>query len=309
MTPYFYSADEYFKTTFGKKMFRLSLDGGMTCPNRDGTKGIGGCSFCSADGSGDFAAKRRTTLSCQIEDAKQQVAKKLPKNGAPYGYLAYFQSFTNTYAPVDYLEQLFTEAVMHPEIEALFIATRPDCLPEAVVVLLKRLSHIKPVYLELGLQTAKEETIPYINRGYENAVFADAMHRLHAAGIPVIVHCILGLPHETLEDMIHTIDYICSFPVHGMKLQLLHVLTGTKLAQDYETLLAANAFACMEREAYLHTVATLLSRIPKHVVIYRLTGDGPRHLLIAPLWSTNKKSVRNDLLKLLKQNNIYQGRN
>lgn len=296
-----YSADEYFKQTFGKKMFRLSLDGGMTCPNRDGTKGYGGCIFCSASGSGDFAAKKGTSISEQIEKAKGQVARKLPKNGVPYGYVAYFQSFTNTYAPVTYLASLFRETIQHPEVEALFIGTRPDCLPEEVLDLLCDLAKIKPVYVELGLQTAKEASISYINRCYDNSVFEDAVTKLNKRNIPVIVHCILGLPHETVSDMEHTIDYICSFPVHGIKLQLLHILRGTGLERDYEQLLSENAFALMERETYLDTVVSLLKRIPKNIVIYRLTGDGPRKLLIAPLWSTDKKKIQNDLHKKLKE--------
>lgn len=307
MKPHFYSADEYFKETFGKKMFRLSLDGGMTCPNRDGSVGLGGCSFCSASGSGDFAAKRSGSVSAQIDAAKQQVQKKLPKNGAPFGYLAYFQSFTNTYAPVEYLEALFTEALRHPEIEGLFIGTRPDCLPKPVIELLSRLSKEKPVYVELGLQTAKKESAVYINRCYENSVFEEAVASLHACNISVIVHCILGLPYESAEDMIHTIDYACSFPIHGIKLQLLHVLKGTRLAQDYEVFCENHAFACMDRNAYIHIVLTLLERIPSNVVVYRLTGDGPRSLLIAPLWSTDKKRLQNDLHKELKEKNIIQG--
>lgn len=307
MKPYFYSADEYLKETFGKKMFRLSLDGGMTCPNRDGTAGSGGCSFCSAKGSGDFAEQQKNTISEQIESAKDQVKNKLPKSGNPFGYLAYFQSFTNTYAPVDYLEHLFTETLRHPDIEGLYIGTRPDCLPEPVLNLLANLSKEKPVYVELGLQTAKAESIAYINRCYDNSVFENAVHALHARNIPVIVHCILGLPYEILEDMQHTIDYVCSLPIHGIKLQLLHILKGTRLASDYEELCQNHAFACMERTAYINTVCTLLSRIPSHIVIYRLTGDGPRKLLIAPAWSTDKKRVQNDLRKELKERKIIQG--
>lgn len=307
MKPYYYSTDEYFKETFGKKMFRLSLDSGTTCPNRDGTCGIGGCRFCSASGSGDFAAKRTATVSLQIEEAKAQVKNKLPKNGAPYGYVAYFQSFTATHAPIAYLTETFTEALNHPDIEALFIATRPDCLPEPVLELLSKLAGHKPVYVELGLQTAKPESVQYINRCYDNSVFEQAVFSLNNRQIPVIVHCILGLPHETLEDMKYTIDYVCSLPVHGIKLQLLHVLKGTGLAADYEELNRQNAFACVDRTSYLYALAALLPRIPAHIVIYRLTGDGPRSLLIAPLWSTDKKRVQNDLQKLLKEKTIIQG--
>lgn len=307
MKPYFYSADEYFKETFGKKIYRLSLDGGMTCPNRDGSKGTGGCIFCSASGSGDFAAQQKATLFDQLESAKKQVKNKLPKNGAPYGYAAYFQSYTNTYAPVEYLRKLFTEALAHPEIEALFIGTRPDCLPEPVLTLLAELSKKKPVYVELGLQTAKKESADYINRCYDNRVFEQAVLALDALHIPVIVHCILGLPQETLQDMQHTINYVCSLPVHGLKLQLLHILKGTGLAADYDRLNQTHAFACMERDNYFQTIATLLPQIPSNIVIYRLTGDGPRNLLIAPLWSTDKKRVQNDLRSLLKEKKIIQG--
>ncbi len=309
MKPYFYSADEYLKETFGKKMFRLSLDSGTTCPNRDGSAGYGGCIFCSAKGSGDFAAKRTASVHEQIEAAKSQVQKKLPKNGVPFGYLAYFQSFTGTYAPVEYLEPLFTEALQHPEIEGLFVGTRPDCLPAPILDLLERLSKIKPLYVELGLQTAKPESVSYINRCYNNSVFETAVQELHSRRIPVIVHCILGLPYETLEDMQNTVDFVCSLPVHGMKLQLLHILKETGLADDYERLCHDNAFACMDRTAYFETLAALIPRIPAHIVLYRLTGDGPRNQLIAPLWSTDKKRVQNDLRKELKERNIIQGGN
>jgi len=309
MKPHFYSADEYFKQTFGKKMFRLSLDGGMTCPNRDGTTGTGGCAFCSASGSGDFAAKRASSVAEQIERAKKQTENKLPKNGAPYGYLAYFQSFTNTYAPIEYLRTLFSETIAHPEVEGLFIGTRPDCLSDEVIRLLTELSVQKPVYVELGFQSSKQESVQWMGRGYKNDVFEDAVLRLASQQIPVIVHCILGLPHETAADMIQTVDYVCSLPVHGIKLQLLHVLKGTRLADEYESFCAANAFACMERDAYFDLLCTLLEHIPAHIVIYRLTGDGPKSLLIAPFWSADKKRVQNDLRKLILERNVIQGRN
>ena len=307
MKPYFYSADEYFKETFGKKIFRLSLEGGKTCPNRDGSAGYGGCAFCSASGSGDFAERHADTVYEQLERAKAQVKNKLPKNGAPFGYAAYFQSFTSTYAPVEYLEQLFSEALRHPDVEALFIGTRPDCLPLPVLDLLTKLSMQKPVYVELGFQTAKEESIRYINRCYDNAVFEAAVRELAARNLPVIVHCILGLPYETPKDMQDTIDYVCSLPIHGIKLQLLHILKGTRLAADYEAFCSNSAFFCMERTAYINTLLTLLPRIPSHIIIYRLTGDGPRKLLIAPTWSTDKKQFFNDLYKILKEKNIIQG--
>jgi len=308
MQPHFFSADEYLKQTFGKKMFRLSLDGGMTCPNRDGTAGTGGCSFCSASGSGDFAAKRHTTITEQLEQAKAQTLSKLPRNGAPYGYLAYFQSYTNTYAPISYLRELFTETISHPEVEALFIGTRPDCLPSEVISLLAELAKQKPVYVELGFQSAKQESIVYMNRCYENIVFEQAVRSLAKENIPVIVHCILGLPFETLKDMEKTIDYVCSLPIHGLKLQLLHILKGTRLASDYEAFLSQNAFALLDRDAYFNALCYLIERIPEQVVLYRLTGDGPKALLLAPLWSADKKRVQNDLRKLIVERNVIQGR-
>lgn len=307
MKPYYFSADEYLKQSFGKKMYRLSLDGGMTCPNRDGSAGIGGCVFCSQNGSGDFSAAVKDNLTEQIETAKLQVKNKLPKNGAAFGYMAYFQSFTNTYAPVEVLEDLFTSAILHPDIEALIIATRPDCLPEATLDLLEHLATIKPVYVELGFQSAKPETIAYINRCYPNEVFEQAVTKLNKRQLPVTVHCILGLPNETLSDMQHTIDYVCSLGIHGIKLQLLHILRNTKLAADYPDPVASPAFACMKREDYIDTVLMLLQRIPSDIVIYRLTGDGPKSLLIAPLWSGDKKSILNELLKEMKLRNIVQG--
>lgn len=308
MQPHFFSADEYFKQTFGKKMFRLSLDGGMTCPNRDGKAGTGGCSFCSAEGSGDFAAKRLGSIAEQIESAKAQTQNKLPKNGAPYGYLAYFQSYTNTYAPVEYLRALFTKVIEHPEVEGLFIGTRPDCLPEEVLSLLSELNAKKPVYVELGFQSSKEESVLWMNRGYPNSVFEQAVAGLYKHHIPVIVHCILGLPFETAADMQQTIDYLCSFPIHGIKLQLLHVLNGTRLAKEYEDLCQQNAFALFDRDSYFQIICDLLERIPEDIVIYRLTGDGPKKLLIAPLWSADKKRVQNDLRKLIVERNVIQGR-
>lgn len=301
------SSDAYFKRVFGKKMFRLSLDVGMTCPNRDGTVGTGGCIFCSANGSGDFAAHRESSLSEQLEAAKQRIRGKLPKSGAPYGYLAYFQSFTNTYAPIDRLRRLFSEAISHPEIEGLIIATRPDCLPEETLALLVRLQEQKPVFVELGFQTAKAETVSYINRCYPNSVFAHAVLELHKRNLPVTVHCILGLPYETYEDMLETVTYVCSLPIHGIKLQLLHVLRGTPLASDYPRLLADHAFCCMEQDAYLDIVLRLIQHIPAHIVIHRLTGDGPKAQLIAPLWSGNKKGILNALQKEMKLRNIKQG--
>lgn len=288
-------------------MYRLSLDGGMTCPNRDGTISTKGCSFCSTLGSGDFAAALRPCITEQIEAAKLQVAKKLPKNGADYGYLAYFQSFTNTYAPVSTLRTLFYEAINHPDIEALMIATRPDCLPDSVLALLSELKQVKPVYIELGFQTSNEISACRMNRGYANCVFDTAVEKLALRDIPVTVHCILGLPYETIEDMKQTILHVCSLPIHGIKLQLLHVLDKTPLARDYEQLTKEHAFACTTLSEYVDTVLALLPLIPKNIVIYRLTGDGPKHILLAPLFSADKKRVWNELHTQMKLRTILQG--
>ncbi|HCY60513.1 MAG TPA: TIGR01212 family radical SAM protein [Lachnoclostridium sp.] len=289
------------KKQFGKKIYKISLDGGMTCPNRDGTLGTGGCIFCSAGGSGDFAEKRTSSLKEQMDLAKTRVRRKI--SGNDNSYIAYFQSYTNTYAPLPYLEQLFTEAVSFPEICGLSIGTRPDCLPDGTVKLLAELNRKKPVWVELGLQTIHEDTAKLIRRGYELPVFEDAYRRLKAAGLTVIVHVILGLPGESKEQMLKTVRYLGALHVDGIKLQLLHVLKGTDLAALYRS----GAFRTMELPEYPELIGDCLKILPPDTVIHRISGDGPKSLLIAPEWSGNKRLVLNSIAKYLKEQKIYQG--
>lgn len=269
----------------------------MTCPNRDGTLDTRGCIFCGADGSGAFAQTGETVFF-QIEAAKQRVASKI-KNGK---YIAYFQSFTNTYAPVPYLATLFRAAVSHPDVAVLSIATRPDCLPEPVLDLLAELNQIKPVWVELGLQTIHEQTARYIRRGYQLPVYEQAVEALHARGIEVITHVILCLPGETREQMLETVRY-AGQRTDGIKLQLLHVLRDTDLANDY----AEGKFRLPELEGYCHLVADCLRILPQNVVIHRLTGDGAKKDLIAPLWTGDKKRVLNTLNRILEDEQVVQG--
>lgn len=299
MTERYYSLNRYLREQFGEKVYKLALDGGMSCPNRDGTLGTGGCIFCSAGGSGDFAEGRCDSVAAQIERAKSRIRSK---TGAGK-FIAYFQSYTNTYAPVEYLQQIFTEAIAEPSIVALSIGTRPDCLPQEVVELLARLNRRKPVWVELGLQTIHESTARYIRRGYELPVYEDALGRLKAAGLTVIVHVILGLPGESREMMLQTVDYLSGdHRPDGIKLQLLHVLEGTDLAKDWR----AGAFRCMEMDEYFDILFECLSRLPEDMVIHRLTGDGPKKLLLAPLWTGDKKRVLNALNRELERRDIWQ---
>lgn len=297
----YHSLDYELKKQFGKKIYKISLDGGMTCPNRDGTLGTGGCIFCSAGGSGDFAEKRTSSLKEQMDLAKTRVRRKISGNDS--SYIAYFQSYTNTYAPLPYLEQLFTEAVSFPEICGLSIGTRPDCLPDGTVKLLEELNRKKPVWVELGLQTIHEDTAKLIRRGYELPVFEDAYRRLKAAGLTVIVHVILGLPGESKEQMLKIVRYLGALHVDGIKLQLLHVLKDTDLAALYRS----GAFRTMELPEYLELIGDCLKILPPDTVIHRISGDGPKSLLIAPEWSGNKRLVLNSIAKYLKEQKIYQG--
>ena len=305
----YYSLDYYLKETFGTKVYKLALDGGMTCPNRDGTAGTGGCIFCSEGGSGDFAAKRADSVAVQVQLAKERISSKMGKGKSPEQarngpFIAYFQSYTNTYAPLPYLEALFTEAISIPEICALSIGTRPDCLPDETIELLSRLNRIKPVWVELGLQTIHETTADFIRRGYKLPVFEDTFRRLKAAGLTVIVHVILGLPGETTDHMMETVRYLADLHIDGIKLQLLHVLKGTELHDLYE----AGAFQTMELEEYLELVGDCLMQLPQDIVIHRVSGDGPKSILTAPLWSGNKRLVLNSMAKYFKENQIFQGK-
>lgn len=285
----YYSLNKYAKDTFGEKVYKISIDGGFTCPNRDGTLDTRGCIFCSGNGSGEFAGSRQQSVTEQIEEGKLRVSKKI-KNGK---YIAYFQAFTNTYAPVERLRALYLEAINHKDIVAISIGTRPDCLSDDVITLLKELNQIKPVWVELGLQTIHEESASYIRRGYTLSVYDEAVVRLKEVGLSVIVHVILGLPGETFDMMKETVSYVGNSGIDGIKLQLLHVIRGTDLEKDY----LDKKFDVMSMEEYVTLVADCLELLPKDVVIHRMTGDGDKRTLVAPLWSGDKKRVLNALNK------------
>lgn len=292
------SLNNYLRNKFGKKVYKISIDGGFTCPNRDGNISTGGCIFCSAKGSGDFATSKSLSITQQIEQGKERVRSKTKDNS----FIAYFQAFTNTYAPIDVLESKFTEAINHKDIVALSVATRPDCVDDNVLKLLEKLNKIKPVWVELGLQTIKESSVDYIRRGYENSVYVDTATKLRNIGIEVITHIILGLPNENKLDMLRSVDFACKYS-NGIKLQLLHILKGTDLLKDYEN----SKFNALTMEEYIDILCDAVSIIPKNVVIHRLTGDGDKKILVAPLWSGNKKVVLNTINKTFEERNIIQG--
>lgn len=296
----YYSLNEYCKQTFGNKVYRLSLNAGCSCPNRDGHLSYGGCTFCSEGGSGDFAADYNVSISAQIAEAKTRIRKKTDCDK----FIAYFQAYTNTYAPISHLRRVFTEAINEPEIVALSIGTRSDCLSDEILDLLEELSHTKPVWIELGLQTIHNQTHAKLNTHTTVEMYDDAVSRLQARGIPVITHVILGLPGETTEMMKETISHVAALPVAGIKLQLLHILKGTKLALEYED----EPFPLFKLEEYCDFIVDCLEIMPSNIVVHRLTGDGPRKLLIAPLWSTDKKRVLNTIHKRLKERNTWQGK-
>lgn len=324
MLPYYYSLNEYIKEHFGKKMYRLSLDGGMTCPNRDGKLDTRGCIFCSRGGSGDFAASVSIAKTIEadvdssdtmtlrqkyilenidqsIELAKEKVKNKYKGNS----YIAYFQSFTNTYASANYLEKLFKACLKREEIEILDIATRPDCLEEDVLKVIDSCNKIKPVWIELGLQTIHEKTAKYIRRGYELDCFIEAVNKLNALNVAIIVHVIIGLPGESKEDIYETIKFLSKLPIQGVKLQLLHVLKGTDLYDDYKE----KGFKILTMEEYFEILSNALMLLPKNMVIHRLTGDGPKSLLVEPQWTANKKLVLNSMNKYFMDKCIIQGEN
>ncbi len=283
--------NNYLKERFGEKVYKIALNGGFTCPNRDGKIGTRGCIFCSKGGSGDFAESPDLTITEQIENGKKRLEKKI-KNGK---YIAYFQAFTNTYAPVEKLRAIYTEAIIHPDIVALSIGTRPDCLGDDVLALLDELNKIKPIFVELGLQTINEDTAKYIRRGYTLEVYDKAVTDLHKIDINVVTHIILGLPGESKNDMLKSVEYACKV-TDGIKLQLLHILKGTDLAKDYEQ----GKFEVLTLEQYTEIIQECVQIIPENVVIHRLTGDGAKKDLIAPLWSADKKTVLNTINRALK---------
>ena len=296
----YYSLNQYLRDTFGEKVYKLALDGGFTCPNRDGKLDTRGCIFCSGLGSGDFAQSSSLSITEQIEKGKARVESKI-RDGK---YIAYFQAFTNTYGPVDYLEKIYREAMAPEDVVGISIGTRPDCLPDDVMALLQKLNLQKTVYLELGLQTIHEETARLIRRGYALPVFEDAVLRAKQAGLNVVCHIILGLPHETNEMIFETIAYLNRLPIDGIKLSMLHVLKNTDLAILYEN----EPFPTYSKEEYVELVIDCLERLRKDIVIHRITGDGPKDLLIAPLWSLNKRDVLNSIQKRLKERDTWQGR-
>lgn len=285
---------------FGEKIYKVALNGGMSCPNRDGHIGHRGCIFCSEGGSGDFASDASLSITEQIDTQIAQIAAKRPVQK----YIAYFQAYTNTYAPTEYLEKIFMEAIAHEKIVAISIGTRPDCLSDDTIALLQRLNQIKPVWIELGLQTIHEHTARYIRRGYPLSVFDDAVARLHASGIELIVHTILGLPGESADDVLATIQYLNQKPISGIKLQLLHVLKNTDLADEY----ARGVFDVLQESDYLELLINCLEHLRPDIVIHRVTGDGPKDLLIAPTWSSAKRTVLNHLHHEMKLRGAYQGR-
>ncbi len=296
----FYSLDYYIKETFGEKLYKVALNGGMTCPNRDGTLGTRGCIFCSAGGSGDFAGDCRLSIQEQLTQGRELIRRKYSSPSI----IAYFQAYTNTYAPLPYLEELFTQTIREPDVKMLSIATRPDCLSADVIALLCRLNKQKPVWVELGLQTIHSDSANFIRRGYSLDVFEKAVYDLKNAGIQVIVHTILCLPNETTERMLETISYLNQLPIDGIKLQLLHVLKHTDLAKVYED----TPFYLPTLDEYMELLGTCVSRLRPDIVIHRLTGDGPKELLIAPLWTSNKRLVLNRIQQYFKQADIWQGK-
>ena len=307
------TVNTYLKEKYGHKIYKIALNGGFTCPNRDGAIDTRGCIFCSGYGSGDFAEDSALSITEQIERGKLRIQSKMgidPSDSISNDgrYIAYFQAFTNTYAPVCHLRKLYLEAVNNPDIAILSIATRPDCLGNEVLELLDEINHIKPVWVELGLQTIHEKTATYIRRGYPLSTYDEAVLKLNRLNIDVITHIILGLPGESMEDMLESVRYISrgyesgseksddlSPRIQGIKLQLLHVLKGTDLARDYEE----GLFECMTLEEYTDLVAKCISILPEDIIIHRMTGDGAKKDLIAPLWSADKKRVLNTLNKKL----------
>ena len=296
----YHSFDYMLKERFSCKIYKTALNGGMTCPNRDGTLGERGCIFCSQGGSGDFAGDRRDSITEQINKQAEKLARK--RNAS--AFIAYFQAYTNTYAPVEYLRKIYTEAINHPQVAAVSIGTRPDCLGPDVLALLAELNQLKPVWIELGLQTIHERTAAYIRRGYPLSCFEEAVKALRQRDLEVIVHTILGLPGESRQDILETMEYLNHRDIQGIKLQLLHVLKGTDLALDY----LEGRFSVYTMEEYLDVLIDCLEHLSPDIVIHRLTGDGPKDLLMAPLWSSKKRTVLNTLHHECKIRHAYQGR-
>ncbi len=296
---HYYSLNEYLKSTFGEKVYKISLDAGLSCPNRDGTLSTKGCIFCSKGGSGEFSASRNLSISEQIEQAKQRISSKTDCRK----FIAYFQPFTNTYADVSYLRKVYYEAIENESIVALSIATRPDCLGDDIIELLKEINSIKPVWIELGLQTIHKSTSDYIRRCYELTVYDEAVAKLRSIGVQIITHIILGLPYETKEMMLESVKY-AGERSDGIKLQLLHILKDTDLLDEYNK----GYFETLSMEEYTDILCDCIEVLPTNVVIHRLTGDGDKKILVAPLWSDDKKRVLNYINKIFRDRDITQGK-
>ena len=296
----YYSLNYYLRELYGEKIYKIAIDGGFTCPNRDGKISTKGCIFCSEGGSGDFASSRSLSIYDQIEQGKKRLSSKKTGNK----YIAYFQAYTNTYAPVSHLKMLFNEAISHPDIIGLSIATRPDCLDDEVIQLLSDINKKKKVWVELGLQTIHASSASFIRRGYNLDCFDLAVKKLNESSLDIIVHLILGLPNETKEQMLQSVNYISSKKIQGVKLQLLHILRNTDLEHYYYE----NNFQALTMDEYIDILISCIEIIPPNIVIHRITGDGPKNLLIAPRWSTNKKVVLNTILREFKAHNTWQGK-
>ncbi len=304
--PYF-SVDHYLKEKYGHKIYKIAIDGGMTCPNRDGVLDTRGCIFCSKGGSGEFAApfdKEHPSVMNQLDAGRKLIESKTDEDT---GFIAYFQPYTNTYAPVDYLEKLYREALDYPGCVGMAIGTRPDCLSTPVIALLDKLNdeyEDKFIWIELGLQTIHRNTAVYIRRGYDLPVFEEAVRKLSSISIPVIVHIILGLPGETPEQMYQTIEYLNTFNIFGVKLQLLHVIKDTDLEKDYDD----RKFEVLSQDEYTDILIRCIEKLSPEIVIHRVTGDGKGDMLVAPIWSKNKKNVLNTLIHTMKERDSYQGK-
>lgn len=296
----YYSLDYYLKETYQEKLYKIALNGNMTCPNRDGTLGSRGCIFCSAGGSGDFAGNKAHAITRQLEDGKKLLQAKTNTTS----YIAYFQAFTNTYASIDYLREIYYEAISDPDVRILSIATRPDCLSDDILDLLEEINEIKPVWIELGLQCISDESTNFIRRGYPLSVFEESVQQLNRRKISIIVHTIIGLPSEGKNGIIQTIEYLNKFNIQGIKLQLLHVLEHTDLALYYKE----HPFWIPTLPEYLDLLGSCIATLRPDIVIHRITGDGPKDILIEPQWTRNKRHVLNSITKHLKEEDIWQGK-
>ena len=297
----FYSVSDFYKNKFGCKVYKISLDAGCTCPNRDGTKSFGGCIFCSGAGSGDFAADKNLSIAEQIIQAKQRVLSK-NKDGK---FIAYFQNFSNTYGNAKELAKKYNEAIEQEDVVGISIATRPDCLNDEILNEIAKLVDKTFVSIELGFQTSKNDSVAYIRRFFSNEEYLLAIKKIKSVSmnIHVVTHLIFGLPNETEQDMLNSVKFVVDAKSDGIKIALLHVLEGTDLAIDYKN----NAFSCLEMEEYFKILGKALKIIPNDIVIHRLTGDGPKKILIAPLWTAQKKVVYNAMNKYFDEINLLQG--